>query len=50
MKWGQVLDREGEFLAIMLAKGFNHHNEAESKLGKPNLHFKSFDLQKEARG
>ena len=27
----------------MIAKGYNHHNEAQSRVAKPNIHFKYVD-------
>lgn len=46
LKWAHIIDREGDWLAIVLGKGYNHLNSEQSRKGKPNLHFKSMDLYK----
>lgn len=45
LKWGQLIDRKGSIATIFLARGYNHFNEAQSKLGKPNVHFKNIELK-----
>jgi hypothetical protein len=44
LKWIEVLDRQESCLAFLMVKGFNHLNEEQSKVGKPNLHFKTVEL------
>lgn len=41
LKWGQIIDRKGNWVSMFLAKGYNHFNEAQSKMGKPNIHFRT---------
>ena len=49
LKWIEVLDLEKDSMGFLLAKGYNHFNEQQSKMGKPNLHFKVTDLKKKNR-
>jgi len=42
----RIIDRHHVFLAFLLIKGYNHQNQAQSKLGKPNIHFKTQDTTK----
>jgi hypothetical protein len=44
LRWGTIIEKEKESATIMIAKGFNHHNEEQSKVGKPNLHFKQVEF------
>lgn len=44
LKWTQVVDRENTTVCILLLKGYNHYNPEQSKMGRPNLHFKVFDF------
>lgn len=46
LRWIKIIDRHQFFLAHLLIKGYNHHNPQQSKMGKPNLHFKTQDLKK----
>lgn len=40
MSWSLVLEKENENMTYILSKGFNHRIPEQSKLGKPNLHFR----------
>jgi hypothetical protein len=45
LKWGQIIDRKNSIATIFLARGYNHFNQAQSKEGKPNVHFKNIELK-----
>lgn len=49
LKWTHIIDRENDCLAVALGKGYNYINVDQSRLGKPNLHFKSMDLFKDPK-
>lgn len=40
LKWARILNRKDNKVSFVIAKGYNHHNEAQSRVGKPNIHFK----------
>lgn len=44
LKWTQVVDRDDPLVCIILLKGYNHYNSEQSKMGKPNVHFKVTDM------
>lgn len=45
LKWGQIIDRKDNYISFFIAKGYNHFNQEQSKLGKPNIHFKVLELK-----
>lgn len=49
LKWAHIIDRENDCLAVVLGKGYNHLVSEQSRVGKPNLHFKSMELFKESK-
>ena len=49
LKWTHIIDRENDYLAVVLSKGYNHLINEQSRLGKPNLHFKTMELNKELK-
>ena len=46
LKCGLIIDRDNKAVSIAISKGFNHHNTAQSRIGKINLHFKVVNLVK----
>lgn len=44
LRWATIIEKEKDTATIMIAKGFNHHNEEQSKVGKPTLHFKQVEF------
>ena len=43
------MDRNTDQVATFIVKGYNHINQAQSKIGKPNIHFKTIDLVKKEK-
>ncbi len=31
-------------IAMMISKGYNHHNPTQSQMGKANIHFKTISI------
>lgn len=44
LKWIEVLDRSDSYLAYVVIKGYNHLSQKQSKMGKPNVHFKTSSI------
>ncbi len=45
LKWGEIMERTGNVTSVFMAKGYNHMNSQQSKMGKPNVHFKLLELK-----
>ncbi len=43
LKWVLITDSQDKLYCIVLVRGYNFHNPSQSKLGKPNIHFKTID-------
>lgn len=41
IKWTQVIDHMDNLLGIVLVKGYNYSNSSQSRIGNPNIHFKT---------